>query len=243
MLFIKARSLCGRLKSKRSDRVNRRNKMGVIAQYQVSVANPSIVGGTSAVLQYFTSNPPQSLWNSGVTEVNAPITNTQLGQTPSSTSALGQLPFDVVAYKLQGGRFRIYASGTASATASTPTLTPIIQYNKGTIATPSYVTLAGNVASGAFVNADPQVGWSVAFDGMYDPAAQSIYGMMCYQFGSQTSGATSSGAAWAMITVIQGVAPVGTPLASQQGFVVGVTFSAGTTGNSASLYEFKIVQD
>jgi len=217
--------------------------MGVIAQYQVSVANPSIVGGTSAVLQYFTSNPPQSLWNSGVTGVNAPITNTQLGQTPSSTSALGQLPFDVVAYKLQGGRFRIYASGTASATASTPTLTPIIQYNKGTIATPSYVTLAVNVASGAFVNADPQVGWSVAFDGMYDPAAQSIYGMMCYQFGSQTSGATSSGAAWAMITVIQGVAPVGTPLASQQGFVVGVTFSAGTTGNSASLYEFKIVQD
>jgi len=217
--------------------------MGVIAQYQVSVANPSIVGGTNSVLQYFSSNPPQSLWNSGVTGVSAPVTSTQLGQTPSSLNALGQIPFDTVAYKLQGGRFRVYASGTASATVSTPTLTPIIQYNKGTIASPSYVTLAGNVASNAFVNADPQVGWSVAFDGMYDPAAQSIYGQMTYQFQSQTSGATSSLGAWTAITVIQGVAPVGTPPASQQGFVCGVTFSAGTTGNSASLYEFKIVQD
>ena len=217
--------------------------MSVVAQYQVSVANPSIVGGTNTTLQYFSSNPPQSLWNSGVTGVSAPITNTQLGQTPSSSSALGQLPFDVVAYKLQGGRFRVYASGTASATASTPTLTPTVQYNKGTIVSPSYVTLAGGTASGAFVNADPQVGWSVAFDGMYDPAAQSIYGMSTYQFQSQTSGATSSLGVWTAITVIQGVAPVGTPLASQQGFVVGVAFSAGTTGNSASLYEFKIVQD
>lgn len=217
--------------------------MGVIAQYQVSVANPSVVGGTNGVIQYFSSNPPASLWNSGVTGVNAPITNSQLGATPSSSNALGQIPFDTVAYKLQGGRFRVYASGTASATASTPTLTPIIQYNKGTIASPTYVTLAGNVASNAFVNANPQVGWSVAFDGMYDPAAQSIYGQMTYQFQSQTSGATSSGAIWALITVIQGVAPVGNPLASQQGFVCGVTFSAGTTTNSASLYEFKIVQD
>src|SRR5260221_4676163 len=113
--------------------------MGVIERYQVSASNPSTVGGTGTTIKYFSSNPPQSLWNSGVTGVNSPVTSAQLGATPSSTSALGQMSFDSVASKVVGGRFRMYATGNATGT-STPTVTATVQINTGTIATPSYAT-------------------------------------------------------------------------------------------------------
>src|SRR2546421_240049 len=101
--------------------------MGVIAQYQVSPAFPSTVGGTGATIKYFSSMPPQSLWNAGVAGVSTPQSSAQLGATPSSTSALGQLSFDSVANKVVGGRFRMYASGTVLSVTGTPTFTPTVQ--------------------------------------------------------------------------------------------------------------------
>jgi hypothetical protein len=70
--------------------------MGVIAQYLVSPAAPSIVGGTGATIKYFSSQPPQSLWNSGVTGVNSPVSSAQLGATPSATNASGQLSLSLL---------------------------------------------------------------------------------------------------------------------------------------------------
>src|SRR5258708_13824181 len=65
--------------------------MGVIAQYQLSVAGPSVVGGTGLTLKYFFSLPPLSLWNTGAVGVNTPQQSSQIGQVPSATNASGQL--------------------------------------------------------------------------------------------------------------------------------------------------------
>lgn len=228
--------------------------MGVIAQYQVSLASPSTVGGTSGVLQYFSSNPNTNLWNVGTTGVNGLVTSNQLGLVPSASNASGQLQIYTQSGtpagvnfviggtgegKLLGQRFRVYASGYASTTAGTPTITPIIQVNKGTIASPTYVTLAGNVASSATVANQP-VGWSIAFDGMLDPISATIHGFMKYQYQSLSG---SAQAAEAGITPITGLVVANAQGNAGFGLVAGITFSAGNVGNSASLTEFKIVQD
>lgn len=233
--------------------------MSVIAQYQVSAAAPALVTNpTLATLTYFASNPPLSLWNAGAVGVNSPQQSSQIGQTPTASNASGQLQIytqsgtpagvnfvvgGIGEGKLLGQRFRVYASGNASiATGSTGTVNPIIQVNKGTITTPSYVTLGGGVASGAFVTTPTNVGWSIAFDGQLDPTSLTIYGFMKYQFAfASGSGSTNSAVAEAPITSV-----VLTTLANAQGqagfgLVVGATFT-NVTG-IASLNEFRIVED
>lgn len=221
--------------------------MGVIAEYAVSPANPSNVGGTGTSIKYFSSNPPQSLWNSGVTGVNAPQSSAQLGGTPSSSSALGQLSFDSVAYKLNGGRFRVYASGSALSVTGTPTVTATVQINTGTISSPSYATLIGGVASNAVV-ANKAVGWSVAGDLYFDATSGTLGGFFKYQYQNAASGGTDKlGAESATgganpVTTVTGLTAGGI-YATQFGLVVGITFSSSVADNTASLYEFKIIQD
>jgi len=218
--------------------------MSVIAEYAVSASNPSTVGGTSGVLQYFSSNPSQNLWNSGATGVNTSATPNNLGSVPSSTNATGQLNMPSLG-RLNGNRFSIYATGSAVASASTPTITPIIQIQTATFPTAataaSYSTIAGNVASNATV-ANKIVSWSMEAKLVYDAGAGVIGGFMNYQFYNQTGGGTNSDATDAIITAVTGLTQNGPNGGPGFGFVVGITFSAGTTGNSASLYEFKIVQ-
>jgi len=215
--------------------------MGVIAEYLVSASNPSTVGGTNTTVQYFTSNPPQSLWNSGVTGVSTPVTSGELGYTPSSTSARGQLDMPQFA-SLVGQRFRILASGNAVASASTPTITPIIQINTSTnLASPSYSTIAGNVASNATV-ANKVVSWSLEAKLIYDASAGVIGGFMNYMFWNQASGGTDKSATDAAITAVTGLSSVGVNGGPAFGFVVGISFSAGTSGNSANLFQFAIAQ-
>lgn len=232
--------------------------MSVIAAYEVSVGFPSIVGGTGTTLKYFGQNPPASLWNTGVTGVNAPQTsnNFGLGFTPSSTNASGQLQIftgsgnpagvsfaasQVGSGKLIGNRFRVYASGEASSAAAVPTITPIIQLNKGTIVSPTYVTLAGNVASAALVVNQP-VSWSLACDLELGPSAAAIHGYQKFTFVSSAGTATNS-AAEALITPVTGLTLTNPQGLAGFGLVVGITFSASDATNTASLYEFKVVQD
>jgi hypothetical protein len=212
----------------------------IIEQYQVSVAYPAVVGGTGTAIKYFSSNPPQSLWNSGVSGVNAPVTSTQLGGTPSSSSALGQMSFDSVAYKLQGGRFRFYASGTA-VSGTTSTFTPTVQINTGTITTPSYATLLGGTASNAFV-ASVNVGWMAWADLYFDPASGTLGGSTNYQFDNGAGGGTDSHSYGNTLTTITGLVGGGL-YATQFGFVVGATFGTSNASNSASLYQFAVIQD
>ena len=218
--------------------------MSVIAEYLVSAANPYTVGGTNSVLQYFASNPSQNVWNSGATGVNTSATPNNEGSVPSATNATGQLPMPTLG-RLNGNRFSIYATGSAVASASTPTITPIIQIQTATFPTAltaaSYSTIAGAVASNATVS-NKVVSWSMAADLVYDAGAGVIGGFMNYQFYNQSGGGSDKTQVPIAITAVTGLSqngPNGTP---GFGFVVGITFSAGTTGNSASLYEFKIVQ-
>jgi hypothetical protein len=233
--------------------------MGVIAQYQVSAAVPAVVSNpTLATLTYFASNPPLSLWNTGVTGVNSPQQSSQIGQTPTASNAGGQLQIYTASGtpagvnfvlggpgegKLLGQRFRVYASGNASiASGATGTVNPIIQVNKGTIASPSYVTLGGGVASGAFVTTPTNVGWSIAFDGMLDPTSLTIFGFMKYQFAfASGSGSTNSSASEAAITAVTLTALANAQGQAGFGLVAGVTFT-NVTG-VANLYEFRVVED
>jgi hypothetical protein len=144
--------------------------------------------------------------------------------------------------KLLGQRFRIYMSGNASiASGTTGTVTPTIQINKGTIASPSYTSIAA-VASGAFATTPTNLGWSVACDLELDPVALAISGFFKYTYAFATGGGTSSSAAEAVISNN----PVYVTLANAQGaagfgLVAGVTFT-NVTG-VANLYEFRIVED
>jgi len=218
--------------------------MGVIAQYEVSYSNPSTVGGTNSVLQYFSSNPTQNLWNSGATGVNTSATPNNLGSVPSATNATGQLNMPTIG-RLNGNRFSIFASGNAVASASTPTITPVIQIQTATFPTAataaSYSTVGGNVASNATV-ANKIVSWSIESDLVYDSAAGTIGGFMNYQFVNQSGGGTDKSQVPVAITSVTGLTLLGPNGGPGFGFVVGITFSAGTTGNSANLTEFKIVQ-
>lgn len=232
--------------------------MGVIAQYETSVAFPAIVGGTGTTLKYFGQNPPASLWNTGVTGVAAPISsnNYAFGFTPSATNASGQLQIftgngvpsgvtfvggQVGSGKILGNRFRVYASGEASSVTGVPTITPIIQLNKGSIGTPSYVTLGGAVASAALVANQP-VSWSIACDIELGPSAAAIHGYQKFTFVSSAGTATNS-AAEALITPVTGLTLTNPQGLAGFGLVVGITFSASDATNTASLYEFKVVQD
>src|SRR6266850_3204667 len=140
--------------------------MSTVIQYQVSEAFPSTVGGTSGSLQYFFSNPPQSLWNTGAPGINTPQQSSQLGQVPSAASSIGMLAFDAAAFKLQGARFRLYCSGIASCTTGTPTVTPIVQIvtpNAGTgsvFVSPVYSTFSMGTASNPMVANLPLNFWA-----------------------------------------------------------------------------------
>lgn len=78
------------------------NLMGVIIQYEISAAFPSVVGGTGKAIKHFFSRPVQTLWNSGKVGVYAPST-----VTPQELS----VPFE----KVNGSRFEVLASGYVSA--------------------------------------------------------------------------------------------------------------------------------
>lgn len=234
--------------------------MGVLSQYEVSAAAPSTVGGTGLTLKYFGSNPPANLWNVGAPGVNAPQNSAQLGNVPSATSALGQLPFPMGlgsqagSGKVNGTRFRIYASGTASSAAA-PTIQPVVQINTGTVASPSYTNLLAPAASAA-LTANKPLGWSIAGDLYFDYNSAALSGFMKSNYVAASGGTGSS-------QVVEGgvAVPVVTGLAIGQasappagvgvgagfpgfGFVVGVTFgTVSDASNSASLFEFKIIQD
>ena len=238
--------------------------MPTVAEYLVSEAAPYTVSNVGAAVSskpatagYFASNPPTNLWNTTATGVNAPISSAQLGQVPSAASGLGQLQVYTASGtptgvnfvlggtgqgKLNGGRFRIYMSGWAVTTTGTPTFTFYIMVNTGTTASPTYTVLTTGTSDATV--ATYAVGWTTAFDGLFDPNSATIYGGFTYQFGQAASGGTSTYTTWAVQSnVVTGVDSAQAQGAAGFGLVGGCSFSAGTTGNTCNLTEFRIVQD
>lgn len=233
--------------------------MGVVSSYEVSAAFPSTVGGTGTAIKYFFSNPPQSLWNVGQPGVNSPAQSSQLGQVPSSTSALGQLPFPmglssmVGAGKLVGTRLRMYMSGSASS-ATTPTIQPVIQLNSGTVSSPSYSSIALPAASAA-LTANKPVYFSISVDAAFDYNAGNFNGSFKAYYASAAAGtplatyvseATLSATVTGLALGQAAAPPAGVGVGGGFpgfGFVCGITFGTSDASNTASLYEFKLLQD
>lgn len=233
--------------------------MGVISQYEVSAAAPSTVGGTGATIKYFFSNPPASLWNVGAPGVNTPQNSAQLGNVPSATSALGQLPFPMGlgsqagSGKLVGQRFRIYMSGSASQ-ANTGTIQPKIQLNTATVASPNYVDLCAPAASAALTSGKA-VFFSISADLAFDYNAGVLSGSFKSYYAAASGGtpAATYGAEATLTTTQTGLAvgqasapPAGVGIGAGLpgfGFVCGIIFSVSDATSTASLYEFKVVQD
>ena len=170
--------------------------MGVVEQYQISTAFPSTVGGTSGSLQYFFSQPPQSLWNVGVLGVNAPSQSSQLGLVPSATNSTGMLAFDASGFKLQGGRFRLYASGSATNTVGSPTFTPVVQIVTPNVTTgsiyntPVYTNFLMGTPSSVMTAGNPDA-FSVAADLFFDPASGTLSGTQTWQIVPKSGSASA----------------------------------------------------
>jgi hypothetical protein len=75
----------------------------------------------------------------------------------------------------------------------------------------------------------------------YSPIAGTLAGYMSYHFANAASGGSDKGAVLTIITPVTGVTAPGP--GPSFGFVCGIVFSAGTTGNSASLTQFQLYQD
>jgi hypothetical protein len=198
--------------------------MTVINDFQVNGLFPSIVSTLSTVQQYF----PRLLGSSiGVQSV-----------APSATSAAGQL---VVPgnNELNGQRFSVLVGGSVvgGASAASTNVTIILRANTGTVASPSYTTIASTGA--------------VALNPVNDGVAENFF-MKVQLFGTTASGvvsgtqestlSTTRVAAGALTADLSGI---NLGLATPFGLVVGVAFSVASTGspNVASLNQFQIVAD
>ncbi|HZS43347.1 MAG TPA: hypothetical protein VFA52_03990 [Candidatus Paceibacterota bacterium] len=208
--------------------------MGVIKSYLINGGNPVTVGGVGTAIKYFANVPGAANWNSGVSGVNAGVSGAQTqGQTPSSTSNAGglQVPGN---NELNGQLFRVTASGN-------------ILFGAGEASTTGKVGLyLSNVAAGVAPNYQTILEETItnqAQDGVFYPWTIDVY----------MQGDTSSGLlqfyknAWSMINGTATSAAAGTPIsgisfATDPAFVlvVGVTFGASNSGNSANMYQFQV---
>src|SRR6266699_1811565 len=106
----------------------------ILADYQVTGQFPSKVATSGTAAVYF----PRTLGSNG------PGTTPS---TPTSANATGQLniPGSQYGAAVNGQRLRVVATGSAYVGA-TSNVTVIIQINTGTLASPSYTTLASTGA-------------------------------------------------------------------------------------------------
>ena len=190
-----------------------------IANYSINGANPSTVGGTGTAAKYFPNLPGPSIGASNL--------------TPSATNAAGQLLVPG-SNRLNGQKFNVLASGNfvvgTGGGSSTVTLT--LSANTGTVASPTYTTIAASTAYA-----------SEALDGVYYPflidvtvQGDTLSGIIQ---GTQTIYIDNSinRAATALNSTLSGLNFATEP---PFGLVLSVTFGTSVAGNSANLYRFSI---
>src|ERR1700676_251716 len=211
--------------------------MSIAAEYLISTAYPSTIGGTSGSLQYFFSQPPQSLWNTAALGVNPPVQSSQLGQVPSATSSLGMLPYDASGFKLQGYRFGIIASGVLTNTTGSPTATPVIQIvtpnvTTGSIYTsPVYTNLLMGVPSSVMTAGFPAA-FSVSASLYFDPLSGTLSGTQTWQIvpKAAASGVNTQLGSSANYAILAAAGITNTGLTVVSGGVIGSSPTATETG-------------
>jgi hypothetical protein len=185
--------------------------------YTIQGAFPSTVGGTGTTRKYFPNVPGPSI---GVSNL-----------TPSSTNAKGQLNV-LGSNKLNGQVFTIDVVGAVSIdpTISCPAITIDLQANTGTLASPTYTTIAttGAVTAGNFDGEPFRI--SANFSG--DSISGQLQGTYSALFNGSLVNSTPKAS-----TTLSGLNFVTEPVF---GLVVGVTFSVSGTNNLAYLYQFTL---
>lgn len=186
--------------------------------YTIQGAFPTTVGGSGLSIKYFPNIPGPSIG----------VSNT----TPSASSAAGQLNVPG-ANKLNGQVFRIDAVGGVSIAPgiSCPTVTIDLRANTGTIASPSYTTIAstGAVTAGNFDNES----WRISTEVSGDTASGILQGTFVALFNGSLVNSTPK----ALVANLSGLNYATDPVF---GLVVGVTFSVTGAANSASMYQFSL---
>lgn len=202
--------------------------MSVLADFQVNGLNPSVIGGTGVAIKYF----PRLLGSAiGVQSV-----------APSATSAAGQL-VPPAFNELNGRTFKVQAAGTVLPFTGGGTYTVSLQANTGTVASPSYTTIASTGAI-TLASATP-VNFMLDVTLMGNTAVGKLDGY--YQGSTNGALAVTGGTAQREIDAALSGLNFGTGLTSSGnqgvpfGLVVGVTFSVSLAQNSASLYQFQVI--
>jgi hypothetical protein len=185
--------------------------------YTITGAFGTTVGGSGITRKYFPNVPGPSIG----------VSNT----TPSSSSAQGQLNVPG-ANKLNGQWFDINIAGAVSVAPgiSCPTVTIDLQANTGTIASPTYTTIAttGAVTAGNFDNESFAMKVSLVGD--------SLSGILTGSYLAMFNGVIVN-STQKVITNLSGLNFAVDPVF---GLVVGVTFSVTGAANSATLYQFSL---
>ena len=197
----------------------------VLTQYQVNGSNPSTVGGSGigTSIAYFPNQPGPSI---GVANV-----------TPSATSAKGQLLVPG-SNRLNGQPFHVLASGNfeVGAGGSSASVTITLRANTGTVSSPVYTTIA---ASNAFAGEGLDgvfYPWQMDVLIQGDSQSNLIQGSYTTQFDNAAVTSTTALNS-SLSTLLPANAFANEP---PFGLVLGVTFSASETGNSANLFNFAL---
>jgi hypothetical protein len=204
----------------------------VISQYEVSPSNPAVVSGRGGGIRYF-PNATSNVWNSGAPGVVSRVDSSQVGFTPTATNASGQL---TVPPRLNGTQFKVRASGLLVSPVTNTATVQLQAQTSPNLASPIYATIAAadstaNLAAGTYQ-------WAIEASLQGDSTSGQLTGWYGATFNNHI--ANSGQAAGAGPLDIVGLSNISF---SSLGFVIGVTFPAFDPGNSASLYEFKIIQD
>jgi hypothetical protein len=185
--------------------------------YSVNGAFQSTVGGSGTSRQFFPSLPGPSI---GVANL-----------VPSSTNAKGQLPVPG-SNKLNGQPFIVNVAGWISSDPSIacPSVTIDLVANTGTIASPTYTTIAstGAVVAGNF---DQDQFW-IRCDFLGDTLSGLLTGRYFATFNGTAQNSTPKAT-----TNLTGINMGSEP---PFGLLVGVTFSVSGAKNLASLSNFSL---
>lgn len=186
--------------------------MSVLADFQVNSLNPAKISGTGTGDFYF-PRPNGSLFV-------APA-------TPSVSSAAGQLAFPGE-NELNGQQAKVVAAGSATTSQSSTVILTLLA-NTGTVATPSYTTLA-TVTTGAI--ATTSISWFLEADLVVDSTSKQLSGVY-WGVANNT-----------LVDLTAISAPTNPPnpaLTLPFGIVMKVSFGTGATANSAQLFQLQVL--
>lgn len=214
--------------------------MSLFVDFQVGPDNPSIVGGASTSTLYFPRLTSAAAWSQSSSLSGAPPY-----VTPSATNAFGQLSVPGN-NALDGQTFTVRAAGDFGSDTGDPsgTFQVSLYANTGSPTSPIYTQMAttGAVVPG-FASAEP---WTLVTTLQGTTLSGLLGGTYTATVGGQRVGAAGQNTTH----VLSGISFNNPSLTSSElsggppfGFVVGVRFGTSNSTNTASLYQFQLVQD